>query len=224
MEVVAYATENYKDLVDIWKKSLPFEYTLKLDIPCSYIDCIERKFNHLLNFVPKRDFIISSDVDVLFFNNNWCNLEDHMRRSESNVFFMRDAVQTNLNAGFFIVKREYFENEFKQFLRHMLEEGLFRTMEPHYEQTYMNTYLKNWEFIPDEYTYIPKKVTNLARCLYYHAICTSDKYRSIIIANKAKMYQVHVCFHDEISGKKTQNILYKHPWMTPFKLNSRFCH
>lgn len=223
MEVVAYATENYRHISEIFRKSIPFEYTLKTDSDKDcYIDCIQSKFEHLLNFKPKSEFIISSDVDVVFFNSKkyWKKLGEHMRNSQSCIFFMKDAVQTNLNAGFFIAKRDYFESEFKQFLKKMLDDGLFRTMKPHYEQTYMNIHLKNWDFIPDEYVYKPNKITNLAQVLFYHAICTKDKLRSMQLAEVSKKYQVYVCFHDDSTALVTQNILYRHPWMTPFKLNS----
>ena len=77
---------------------------------------------------------------------------------------MRDAVKTNLNAGFFIVEKEYFCNILKPFLKNMLLEGTWKTLK-HYEQSYMNEYLPrdDWDFIPDECVYMPFVEKNMSK-------------------------------------------------------------
>lgn len=221
--VIAYATTSYKHVVDIWSKSLMFESDLLLDeSKNTYLECIEKKMNMILNYTPRSELVIVSDVDIVFFKSRyWNELFEKIQKSSCDIFFMRDAVKENLNAGFFIVKKDYFETTFKDFLRHMLDDGSFRNMK-HYEQSYMNEHLKNWEFIPDEYVYIPNTLgTNMAKVLFYHSICTTDKIRSMNLSQTTKDYQVHVCFHDDDNSVlSTQNVLYKYPWMIPFKLSS----
>lgn len=222
MEVFAYSTENYKRLAETWKKSLVLpKWTLVEGPPSSsYVECIQAKIEALLEFVPSSELVIVSDVDVVFFNSpeHWEELVSSS--SKVGISFMRDAVKTNLNAGFFIVKREYLEAKLKPFLRKMLELGTWKGMD-HFEQSYMNENLPRteWEFIPDEYTYMPFVEKNMAKVLFYHAICVPDKERSMELAKKTKKYQVHLCFHDGVEDA-VQGVLYRHPYMIPYRLNS----
>lgn len=222
MDVVAYSTKNYKHITGLWKRSQVFANTFLNecggDKTQSYVECIESKIQNLIEFVPKSDFIISSDVDVVFLSSNmdlWKNIAP-----KKGILFMRDAVKTNLNAGFFIVKRDYFETKLKQFLAKMLLDKSWKTLE-HYEQSYMNKHLPrdDWDFIPDEYTYMPHVENTMSRVLFYHAICVPDKYHAMELALKTKKYQVHVCFHDGVEDH-VESVLYRHPYMIPYRLHS----
>lgn len=213
IEIFAYSTPRYKRLADTWKRSLFCNHSLVEGPDAnSYVECIQAKIQALLDFVPSCEHVIVSDVDVVFFNSQW-----HISQAKP-LFFMRDAVKTNLNAGFFVVKREYLISVLKPFLKKMLLEGTWKTMK-HLEQSYMNENLskEDWEFIPDELVYMPFVEKNMARVIFYHAICVPDKERALDLALKTKKYQVHVCFHDR---KVEEAILYRHAYMIPYRLNS----
>lgn len=218
VEVVAYATKNYERITKLWKRSQIFPNTFLTEGPSeqTYVECIESKMRNLLEFEPGTEtkFIISSDVDVVFFSNNIPTT------NVKKILFMRDAVKTNLNAGFFIVEKEYFCNILKPFLKNMLLEGTWKTLK-HYEQSYMNEYLPrdDWDFIPDECVYMPFVEKNMSKVLFYHAICVPDKERALELAMKTKRYQVHLCFHDGVENF-VESVLYRHPYMIPYRLHS----
>jgi hypothetical protein len=224
VDVFAYSTGNYRRLVEIWRRSLVFpKWTLVEEQECDSV--IESKIRSLLDFfVPnEEELVIVSDVDLVFFNSpsSWNKLfSEIMESSKKSIFFMRDAVKTSMNAGFYIVKREYFETKLKPFMRNMLLEGSWKTMK-HCEQSYMNEHLprEDWDFIADEYTYMPFVEKNMSRVLFYHAICVPDKERALELALKTKRYQVHLCFHDGVE-ESVQNVLYRHPYMIPYRLGS----
>lgn len=177
---------------------------------------VEDKVKALLEFVPSSRcaHVIVSDVDVVFFK-TWTFFP-----TTKPLYFMRDAVKTNLNAGFYIVTKEYLETKLKPFLRNMLLEGSWKTLK-HLEQSYMNEHLprEDWDFIPDELVYMPFVEKNMSRVLFYHAICVPDKERALELAMKTKRYQVHLCFHDGVEDQ-VQSVLYRHPYMIPYRLNS----
>lgn len=222
VDVVAYCTKNYKQISKIWKQTQVFPRTFLTEGPDEcYVDCIESKIRNLIAFEPgpETEYIISSDVDVVFFNGPW----DKALALDKNTFldkpmlFMRDAVKTHLNAGFFIVEKNYFCRVFKPFLIKMLSDKTWKTLK-HYEQTYMNQNLPrdSWDFIPDKYVYMPYVQKNMSRVLFYHAICVTDKERALELALKTKKYQIYVCFHDGIH----EGIFYRHPYVIPYRLNS----
>lgn len=218
VEVFAYSTPRYKRLAETWKRSIPFQKWTLVEgpEPNSYVECIESKIKALIDFEPSSDFVIVSDVDVVFFaSEKWIEVRG------KGVLFMRDAVKTNLNAGFFVVEKGYLCEKLKPFLKKMLsEEEKWKTMK-HYEQSYMNEHLPRdeWDFIPDEYVYMPFVEKNMARVLFYHAICVPEKERALDLAMKTKKYQVHLCFHAGVE-EPAQSVLYRHPYMIPYRLRS----
>lgn len=221
VDVVAYATKNYDRISKIWKRTQVFPRTFLTEGPDEcYVDCIESKMRNLIAFEPgpETKYIISSDVDVVFLSSSQETWNELFSSGKKGILFMRDAVKTNLNAGFFIVEKNYFCETFKPFLEKMLLDGSWKTLK-HYEQTYMNEHLPrdDWDFIPDEYTYVPYVQNNMSRVLFYHAICVPDKAHALELALKTKKYQVHLCFHDGVS---TESVLYRHPYMIPYRLNS----
>lgn len=226
MDVVAYATESYAyNFKDTWNPSVAAVATtvhLKIDPEnVSYTECIKRKIQNLVEHVPSKDceYVLSSDLDIVFFKNerHWKRLFEYMKKSTAQIFFMRDAVQSNVNMGLFFVKRDYFEGFFKEFISNSTFEP------PHYEQDYVNANRRvlEWDFIPEEFSYVTTRPfgTDMSRVLFYHAICVQNKVSALNFAIKAKKYQVYLCFHPEVA-EETQCVLYKHPWLVPYRLNS----
>lgn len=189
MEFVAYSTENYKVLTDVWFESaktiVPEEDDIKLKIdPVSsdygygndfYMWCLLQKSLNLLNFEPTKELVIVSDCDIQFFKGgDWEALLDRIKKSPRQIFFMRDCNREYVNAGFYIVKSEYFKNVYKNFIRKMLEHGI----QDYYcgDQGYINEHRYeelDWDYIPDEYIIdkLNDSTWDLDRVCIHHAIC-----------------------------------------------------
>ncbi len=195
MDVVAYTTQNYKLLTDVWLESLQKVPVPNVRIHLTtvgdqdgykfldgfYMSVIIRKIKNLVQFDPPPDseFVVSSDCDIQFFQNEepWKDLLEFMRKSPRQVFFMRDCKPEYVNGGFYIIKTPYFVTEFKAFLRRMLVHGIEMYM--YYEQCYFNEYRHEllWEFIPDEYTPWHERFWrwDFSRACIHHAIgCFDD--------------------------------------------------
>lgn len=187
MEFVAYSTENYKILTDIWLESAKTivpesDIHLKID-PVSneygfgndfYMWCIEQKLHTQLDLEPTKEFVVFSDCDIQFFKGgDWDALLNHIRKSPRQIFFMRDCNREHVNTGFFIVKTEYFKNTYKDFVRKMLEHGI---CDYYYaDQGYINEHRDelDWDFIPDEYIIdkLSDSTYDTDRVCMHHAIC-----------------------------------------------------
>jgi hypothetical protein len=188
MEFVAYATENYKVLADVWLNSVKTivsdandihlrvdsihgEYDAMNDV---YVQSIENKLENLLDFEPTKELVVSSDCDIQFFKDgDWEALFNHIRKSTRQIFFMRDAIREHVNAGFYIVKKEYFNTVYKSFVRRMITHGIreYSLL----EQAYINEHRDelDWGFIPDEYIVdkLNDSTYDLDRICIHHAIC-----------------------------------------------------
>lgn len=207
MDFVAYTTQNYQVLTDVWYKSLqevPIDKKihLKIDSDISetytfandfYMTCLENKLKNLINHEPspKCEFIVSSDCDIQFFKNgDWDSLIRDIRKSRNKIFFMRDCSPEFVNGGFYIIKVEYFE-AYKNFIRQMLAHGI---RDYHYgDQCYINDHLDQleWEFISDEYiTCAENWRWDLSRVCIHHAISVSDLGPDPLINKLKTMHRV----------------------------------
>lgn len=188
-DFVAYSTgENYKVLTSVWRESLERVSSIQKKVyltekthSATYAQAIQEKIENLIKHEPSRGscFIVSSDCDICFYEGgDWEGLVDFVAKSPRKIFFMRDCCPTNLNGGFYIIKRDYFEH-YKGFLRRMIDHGI---SEYYYiDQCYINEHRDelDWEFIPDEYIMCGANWRwDLGRVCLYHAIavesCTGD--------------------------------------------------
>ncbi len=224
MNFVAYSTPKYKEKFGDF---LPKDNTTLTvsETELDYVECIRRKVQNLIEYTPPPEnedckYVASIDLDIVFFKNptHWRRFVEYMDSSPAKVFFMRDAVQKNVNSGLYFVKREYFESpHFKEFLSRTTYDP------PHYEQTYVNIHRDEleWEFIPDEFSYVPTRPfgTDMSKVLFYHAICVEDKLESMRLAQQTKRYQLYLCYHEGVFDD-VLTILCEHPWLIPHRLNS----
>lgn len=194
MDFVAYTTSNYKILSDIWYSTLseiPIKKNIHLTIDDHnkdeykfmgdfYIRVIEEKLKNLLRFEPTEEFVVSSDCDIQFFKDgDWTSFIDSMRKSRKGIFFMRDCNRAWLNGGFYIIKRDYFMNEYKDFVRRMLDHGISEYF--YVDQCYINQHRDelDWEFISDEYitcSIVDMKLDPTRFCVH-HAIWGDERDR-----------------------------------------------
>lgn len=183
IDFVAYSTKNYQLLTDVWYdslKKLPLQKNIHLtveDVPgVTYAGAIQNKIKNLIGHTPSRGtfLIVSSDCDIRFYENgDWEGLMDFIAKSPRKMFFMRDCSPDNVNGGFYIIKRDYFEH-YKGFLRNMLAT---RDVSKYYyvDQCYINEHRDelDWDYIPDEYIMCGANWRwDKSRVCLYHAIVT----------------------------------------------------
>ena len=199
-DFVACTTKNYQILTDIWQKTLsevPIQKRIHLKVDDddfnyayyskSYYECITRKIKNLKSFEPDEhtEFIVLSDCDIQFFKDgDWDGLVNFVRRSKRKIFFMRDCTKPLVNAGFYIIKKDYFD-EYKKFLDGMLQRNLDDYLFG--DQCYINENLDqlDWDYISEKY--ITGFVTmnseyDLSKLCAHHAIwhCEQDKDKGIM--------------------------------------------
>lgn len=187
-DFVAYSTKNYQLLTDVWLESLkkvpvPKNIHLRIDedVPgacVTYAGAIENKIKNLIGHTPSRGtmLIVSSDCDIRFYENgDWEGLVDFIAKSPRKMFFMRDCSPDNVNGGFYIIKRDYFEH-YKGFLRRMLKHGISDYY--YVDQCYINEHRDelDWDYIPDEYIMCGANWRwDKSRVCLYHAIVNESR-------------------------------------------------
>lgn len=168
---VAYSTDNYQDLTDVWKSTL-LEYVAeekdirhKIDnISGNYEeagfqsdlfrDCAVNAMKHLVSQLDKAhgyDYVVLTECDIQYFNNDWSKFLDFIEKDGKSMYIMRENIRNEMNTGWYIIKKSYV-NEFKKFLEEMLQYGDIRNDGlPIQDYFNKNRHRLDYGYVPDEF-------------------------------------------------------------------------
>ena len=200
--IICYTTPNYEKLTNHFLKCLEYIYIpsknicMKYDIPPAelmiktgvrsnlWYYCLTTKLKHLIDSLKlhygKYDYYISSDCDVQFLPNNvekWSELEQFMKETNKDVYFMNENNSNDVNGGFYIICNKNLDKTI-EFLTEIYNEMIITPFDkmPFGEQTLINNakHKLNYEMIPNKYVIWSRTIYDYKSSLIHHAVFTKD--------------------------------------------------
>jgi hypothetical protein len=146
--------------------------------------CLTTKLKHLIDSLKlhygKYDYYISSDCDVQFLPNNvekWSELEQFMKETNKDVYFMNENNSNDVNGGFYIICNKNLDKTI-EFLTEIYNEMIITPFDkmPFGEQTLINNakHKLNYEMIPNKYVIWSRTIYDYKSSLIHHAVFTKD--------------------------------------------------
>jgi hypothetical protein len=195
---LAYSTDNYQDLADVWKSSL-LQITSVKDIRHK-IDNISGNYDesgfqtqlfrdacvNTINFliselsnVKNYNYIVLTECDIQYFKNDWSDLFKFIEEDGKSIYFMRENGNEEINSGWYILKSSYADT-FKKFLEKMIKFGDIRNDKLPIQDYYNNH--KNeldYGYIPDKYIIWGGNLTdkNSSTVLLHHSVAVGANSR-----------------------------------------------
>jgi hypothetical protein len=186
--------------------------------------CIEQKMLHLINtlkmFIQKHEnahstlpnYFIFSDCDIVFIKENklqWVVLENYIKTTTHDIYFMQEYNINNANVGFYIIKSEKIYTVLSYFINiHQLFLTTNKKDMPQGDQTLINNTIfnLNYGYIPIDYYIWGNHIWNPTKSLFHHAVdCKNINEKQSQIQDIGLFFQKY--YHNYINSSKKYQIV-----------------